>query len=69
MKAMKNFAAQQLSKKEMNNVKGGRVYCVVHDSEGRFIMDGYAPEGMDAKQADQMLWDLYREMDFYAFCA
>ncbi len=29
MKSMKNFAAQQLSKKEMNNVKGGMelFYC------------------------------------------
>lgn len=26
MKTMKNFAAQQLSKKQMNDVKGGRTY-------------------------------------------
>ncbi len=28
MKTMKNFAAQQLSKKEMNNVKGGGTYAI-----------------------------------------
>ncbi len=33
MKSMKNFAAQQLSKKEMNNVKGG-VDCSVHLKDG-----------------------------------
>ncbi len=27
MKSMKDFAAQQLSKKEMNNVKGGTKMC------------------------------------------
>lgn len=33
MKTMKNFAAQQLSKKQMNDVKGGQVYvnCTIWD--------------------------------------
>lgn len=35
MKSMKNFAAQQLSKKEMNNVKGGVVlHCEWQGADG-----------------------------------
>lgn len=35
MKTMKNFAAQQLTKKQMNEVKGGRTYyCDVITDRG-----------------------------------
>ncbi len=39
MKTMKNFAAQQLSKKEMNNVKGGkRFLCICNWGEGEITI-------------------------------
>ncbi|MDE6827457.1 MAG: hypothetical protein K2P46_01900 [Alistipes sp.] len=33
MKSMKDFAAQQLTKKQMNEVKGGRFLCVCHSGD------------------------------------
>lgn len=42
MKSLKNFAAQQLSKKEMNNVKGGwRCLVVTKWGEGDGQNEGY----------------------------
>lgn len=42
MKNMKNFAAQQLTKKQMNEVKGGSK-CVAHDLDGNQIGEGEFP--------------------------
>lgn len=59
MKNWKNFAAQQLSKKQMNNVKGGRIWCNV-------ILDGRANMGLAAansvKEAEASLHATYDGM-------
>ncbi len=54
MNNMKNFAAQQLSKKEMNNVKGGtRVDCYV---EGQWVGQF---EGKTKEDVEQYIHSLY----------
>ncbi|MBR5491541.1 MAG: hypothetical protein IKV77_00250 [Alistipes sp.] len=42
MKNMNNFAAQQLSKSQMNSVKGG-AYCVAYDKDGNPIASANYP--------------------------
>lgn len=57
---MKNFAAQQLSKKEMNNVKGG-VECSVHlKGGGSFPASG--PSIEDVVEALRPLKDSIAEI-------
>lgn len=53
MKTMKNFAAQQLSKKQMNEVKGGikiisdeMVICRFYDGD-RYVGSNFIPAGED----------------------
>lgn len=42
MKTMKNFAAQHLTKKQMNEVKGGS-NCIAYDNSGAEIGRGSFP--------------------------
>ena len=49
MKSMKNFAAQQLSKKQMNDVKGGQMFlCKISSDGGKTWMEGL----VEANSAD-----------------
>ncbi len=59
MKSMKNFAAQQLSKKEMNNVKGGSS-CVAYDLNGGEIGSGSFPGSHVAEARVKMAIELHR---------
>ncbi|WP_300854418.1 hypothetical protein [uncultured Alistipes sp.] len=58
MKTMKNFAAQQLSKKQMNDVKGGdsHIWCAVY-------LDGRVEMGIAATDtvadAERQLTQMY----------
>lgn len=57
MKTMKNFAAQQLSKKEMNNLKGGGRYdmeCQFRDRNG--IMRKIWGTGNSLGEVTNHLW-------------
>ncbi len=53
MKSMKDFAAQQLSKKEMNNVKGGMIHCNVVFRTGTG-MSGYVDADTTEEAAAQL---------------
>lgn len=74
MKNMRKFAAQQLSKKEMNNVKGGLVYCSLIDENGDFIENpetgdsasGYAD--MTAEEAMARLNAIYGQFGWVSIC-
>ncbi len=69
MKTMKNFAAQQLSKKEMNNVKGGRAYCSLIDTqEADFLpMDGFYVEST-AEEAKRQIDEAFIGTNIVAIC-
>ena len=41
MKTLKNFDTRELSKKEMNNVRGGQMFqCTIYDEYGNLIFEG-----------------------------
>ena len=69
MTNMKKFAAQQLTKKEMNEAKGGingRSYCTLLDENGNDVGGGYV---MGAPQEARMaLLKIYADMGYDAFC-
>lgn len=50
MKSMKKFAAQQLTKKQMNEVKGGDYLCSCSSNAKNFIFKG----GMEYADLHQM---------------
>ena len=61
MKSMKNFAAQQLSKKEMNNVKGGAQFDCTVSVDGEIISSGAALGNSKREVAEQLL-SQYRQV-------
>ncbi|WP_299220701.1 hypothetical protein [uncultured Alistipes sp.] len=63
MKTMKNFAAQQLSKKQMNDVKGGRVYvnCTIWDiHENKAVEWSHSATGATLEEA---LRNMHADLD------
>ena len=67
MKSMKNFAAQQLSKKEMNNVKGGMgSTCTLYDETGAVLMSG--PVTGSLREAQRELMQIYGEYGWLVRC-
>ncbi len=61
MKAMKNFAAQQLSKKEMNDVKGGaKVSCDLMIGEDIYNLGEI--ESSDYREVQQRLQEEYGDI-------
>lgn len=67
MKNMQKFAAQQLTKNEMNEVKGGYVTCTLYDSNGSVLSEGRAL-GDSNLLAEGMLNEMYGEYGWYARC-
>ncbi len=66
---MKDFAAQQLTKKQMNEVKGGqRARCVIWDEQGNFLTSGYGPEGSDFIEVRNQLQGIYNEFGYKVSC-
>ena len=61
MKSMKNFAAQQLSKKEMNDVKGGaKVSCDLMIGEDIYNLGEI--ESSDYREVQQRLQEAYGDI-------
>ena len=50
MKTMQDFAAQQLSKKQMNEVRGGDYFCACNKNAESFVFKG----GMEHADLHQM---------------
>lgn len=63
MKTMRNFVAQRLSKKQMNDVKGGRVYvnCTIWDiHEDKAVEWSHSATGDTLEEA---MRNMYEDLD------
>ncbi len=69
MKTMKNFAAQQLSKKQMNDVKGGQqALCYIWDENGNLLMKEKGPDGSDFIEERARLQAIYGQFGYKVSC-
>lgn len=66
MKSMNNFAAQQLSKKQMNEVKGGDIECIVRWRNGKeeIIEQGLIGGANSTQEAVLAVETKYADMGF-----
>ncbi len=62
MKSMKDFAARQLTKKQMNEVKGG-ILCTLYDENHMVLMRGQA-----TYDATYELNEMYGQFGWSASC-
>lgn len=70
MKTMRNFVAQRLSKKQMNDVKGGiKAHCYIWDENGNLLMDAYGPEGSDFIEERTRLQGIYGQFGYTVTCS
>ncbi len=67
MKTMKNLAAQQLSKKQMNEIKGGKHICDIYTANGVFVRRHEINGASSSLEAAEVLSPFYGD-GYYAVC-